>query len=260
MARSGLQKICLLLVISLRLNAAALAGDIPLKSVTGVRNINGVAVQLPAMDPSKSNGSTLVIDYSGVQDTAPAVVNALFASNNNCAAYGTNVVVTSESSSLAADESGNAVLSSKISFAVWACIQNSVPDTRVVYELRQLGPFKTKVPVITTSPGLPIKTKLAQMSNISCNISFSLVVSPHEITVKAATKDLENSAALASYPTGATGFSQGVVQLIADNFRQLLDPSAILKTAVHPDQGPIEFTDASFSLAEDKLQAVIKFK
>lgn len=257
MTRSRLQRICLLLALSLRLDATALAGDIPLKPVAGVRNINGVAVQLPTLDSSNSRSSMLVIDYSGVQDTAQAVVKALFAPNNDCA--GTNIVVTPESSSLMADESGSAMLSLKMSFAVWACIQNSVPDTKVVYELRQLGPFTTKVPVITTSPGLPIRTKLAQGANISCNISFSLVVSPHEITVKAATKDLENNAALASYPSGATGFSQSVVQPIAENFRQLLDPNAVLKTARH-DQSPIEFTEASFSLAENKLQAVIKIK
>jgi hypothetical protein len=44
---------------------------------------------------------------------------------------------------------------------MWDCRENPVPNSKVEWEMKSIGPIKTKVPRVVTWPGSPIKNKLA---------------------------------------------------------------------------------------------------
>lgn len=60
---------------------------------------------------------------------------------------------------------GGAVFSISGEVTMWACAENPVPNSRVDWEIKNVGlGIKTKVPVVRTWPGDPIKTKLGSQS------------------------------------------------------------------------------------------------
>jgi hypothetical protein len=259
--RFRLVRIALLLLVGLPVLAFAEDPPVaPPNPTTSTQSVGGVNVQLSLQDLSGSSEAKFVVDYADLQDKLPAVLGALIGSNNNCASFGSNVVVSIESASLNANDNGDVSLNVKMSFTTWVCIQNAIPNTTIEYEVKQIGPLKTKVPVIRTNPGSPIKTVVSRSPDFSYNISFSLVAAPHEISINATLPDLKDVPAVAGYPSGAIGFSQNVVQVFADKFVKVLSPNDLLQKAAAGLHSGVEFQKASFVNTNNKLQAVIILK
>jgi hypothetical protein len=81
---------------------------------------------------------------------------------NNCQNFSSNNRVARISSEGLRLEEDQAVLTLQGDVEVWDCRQNPVPNTKVEWEHKDLGlGLKTQVPVVRTSPGIPIQNKLA---------------------------------------------------------------------------------------------------
>lgn len=78
-------------------------------------------------------------------------------SADNFVAEGEWVGLSVQEGKLKADRRG--------SLSIWQCLENPVPNTKVEWEIKSVGlGIKTKVPVVKTWPGSPIKNRLLEQS------------------------------------------------------------------------------------------------
>lgn len=103
---------------------------------------------------------TIRIDLSTLRNR---IVDLLPVSGENCRSIGSNnLVIRYENPALTVD-SGKLKLEAKGRTTNWACIENPIPNSKVEWEIKDLGlGVKTKIPVLTKSPGSPIKTIVAE--------------------------------------------------------------------------------------------------
>jgi hypothetical protein len=113
---------------------------------------------------ASNSGQTTTIDLRVLIDLSPLQTNSqglLNVPDDNCRNYSaSNFVLSIAEASLNAD--GNRLtLNASGKFDRWACVENPVPGTKVEWQIKDVGlGIKTKIPVVVTSPGSPIKTVL----------------------------------------------------------------------------------------------------
>jgi len=101
------------------------------------------------------------LDLSDLQHKLPAVIATLNLPHNNCQRFASDNVVASPQTSALVLANNTPTLSISGSSSVWACLENPVPETKVIWSVQQIAPgVKTKVPTVVTSAGSPLKTKL----------------------------------------------------------------------------------------------------
>jgi hypothetical protein len=101
-------------------------------------------------------------NLSDLQAKFRDLISTISLPTNNCQSFSTNNPVVRISSQGLRLEEGQAVLTLQGDVDVWDCRQNPVPNTKVEWELKDVGlGVKTKVPIVRTSPGNPIKNKVA---------------------------------------------------------------------------------------------------
>lgn len=107
----------------------------------------------------------VIANLSDLQRKIGAIVDTFPLPHENCGSYsGNNPVVKLPTKSLTV--SGNkALFSLSGNVEMWDCRENPIPNSKVEWEVKDIGfGIKTKVPVVTTWPGSPIKNMLASQS------------------------------------------------------------------------------------------------
>lgn len=150
--------------------------------VSVAQDVNGVKINLDVSSffrvVSKADGLYLDARVEGdlhdLQAKFGSIVDTFPLPKGNCNSYKPdNLVVDLPSKSLHAQGSIALIkVSGKVD--VWSCFENPVPNTKLVWDIRNIGfGIKTKVPVIKTWPGSPIKNKtLTQPFDASLPVSL----------------------------------------------------------------------------------------
>ncbi len=131
------------------------------------QNVNGVnvTVNVTSLISVQTNPGSLAVtakvdaDLFDLQQKIGAIVDTFALPTGNCDNKGLgkiNPVVTISSKSLAA-QGGQAVLSIGGHVDAWTCVDGP-PNSEVQWQMKKIGPIKTKVPVIHTWPSV-IKNK-----------------------------------------------------------------------------------------------------
>jgi hypothetical protein len=108
---------------------------------------------------------TLKIDLSALQANASSLLP-----QDNCRSFSANNVTAKIETSTLVVENGKLKLNVKGDASVWLCTQNPVPNSKVVWEEKNVGlGIKTRIPVVQTWPGTPIKSVLAVQSYTMSN-------------------------------------------------------------------------------------------
>jgi hypothetical protein len=102
-----------------------------------------------------------VADLGDIQRKIPQLVAGANLPSNNCGSYSANNPVVALTNTNLTFSGGAAVFHTNGSVAMWDCRENPVPNSKVEWQIKDVGfGIKTKVPVVSTWPGNPIKNKL----------------------------------------------------------------------------------------------------
>ncbi|WP_300443268.1 hypothetical protein [Zoogloea sp.] len=106
----------------------------------------------------------------------PTLIDKLDYNRDNCKSYKPDNIVPNIGRRALDSDGAKAVIKLGGSVEVWSCFENPIPATKLVWKVKQIGFFKTKVPVIETSPGSPLKTRtLSQSFDTSIPISLKIL-------------------------------------------------------------------------------------
>jgi hypothetical protein len=192
---------------------------------------------------------SIVLDFSGLRQKLPAVLSTFFPTNN-CAQYGgRNLVMPLTHSELRAGND-SVVLAFAGRVETWICIENPVPNSTVEWEVQSVGPVKTKVPVVRTSPGAPIRTKVdAQEFSVSYFLSTQAEGSKIKVRV--------NQSGPNGNANNLTNTGVDVAEQVRAVVQQLIDLE--LSSVLPPAYGGIELTidDAKLTLNGERLEVAI---
>lgn len=78
----------------------------------------------------------------------------------NCRSYSANNPVVSLAQKELRSEANSGLIVIAGSVTMWDCRENPIPNSKVEWEIKKVGPIKTKVPKVVTWKGDPIKNKL----------------------------------------------------------------------------------------------------
>ena len=117
-------------------------------------------------------------DLRDLQGKFGAIVDTFRLPKDNCGSYKPdNLVVDLPTKSLT-PQGSTAVLKVSGKIDVWSCFENPVPKTKIEWEVKNIGfGIKTKVPVVKTWPGDPIKTRV-----LSQPFEAALPVAIHKVS------------------------------------------------------------------------------
>lgn len=102
-----------------------------------------------------------VANLGDLQRKIPQLISGANLPSDNCGSYSANNPVVSLTNTRLTFSGAAALFHTDGSAAVWDCRENPVPNSKVEWELKKVGlGIKTKVPVVKTWPGSPIKNKL----------------------------------------------------------------------------------------------------
>lgn len=160
---------CALPIASCPLLAQPANSEVLVGPVTVTQDVAGIKVDLVLSSSfrleSKSDGlyldARVDADLQDLQRKFASIVDTFPLPKENCKSYKPdNLVVDLPTKSLEA-RGGTAVINIAGKVDVWTCLENPVPNTKVEWEMKQIGFIKTKIPVLKTWPGSPIKNKTA---------------------------------------------------------------------------------------------------
>jgi len=183
--RSG-SSLCVGALTFLALLSAAPANaaqDYSIGPITYSKTINGVSVSLPAratfgvgLNGLKAHvEATVYGDLVDLQAKIGSIVDTFALPTDNCRSFSANNPVVSIPRKELTFRDGKGLFSIGGTVAVWDCRENPVPNSRVDWEIRKVGlGIKTKVPVVHTWPGDPIKNKLLSQP-FDADLPFDLV-------------------------------------------------------------------------------------
>ena len=101
------------------------------------------------------------LDLSDLQRKLPAIVGKLELPHNNCQRFAADNVVAAPQSGALVLANNTASLSISGLSSIWTCLQNPIPESKVVWSAQQIAPgVRTQVPNVVTSAGAPIKSKV----------------------------------------------------------------------------------------------------
>jgi hypothetical protein len=101
-----------------------------------------------------------VADLGDIQRKIPQFIAGANLPKDNCRSYSANNPVVSLTNTKLTFANGATVFHTNGDVDIWDCRENPVPNSKVEWQMKSIGPIKTKVPVVSTWPGNPIKNKL----------------------------------------------------------------------------------------------------
>lgn len=143
--------------------------EVQIGPVNYQQDVNGVPVSVAATTFVKVETSDNAIelrarvvgDFVDLQRKIGPIVDTFDLPRENCRSYSPNNPVVSLPTKALTFRDGTALFSVGGSVTMWECLENPIPNSKVEWELRDIGlGIKTKVPVVVTWPGSPIKTIL----------------------------------------------------------------------------------------------------
>lgn len=274
LAAPALVSLCWLatiLVLCGQVFAGVAATKVISSPVNIVQTVNGVSVTIPVRAESvfQIDGDTAHVDIEVIGGLADleakigAIVDALPLPRENCRSYSANNPVVTLSRPTLSFQEGDAVLLIKGAVTMWDCRENPVPNSKVEFKEQNLGlGIKTKVPIVTTWPGSPIKNVLASQSFEFGLPAYFEKVDDKIFAIKLVRRDTPDTK-----PDDAFAKIKGGVLSIAgvnandrlqDTLTKLIDPQKLLLTLPGGIRElPLKVTDPKFALRDDHLAVII---
>ncbi|ESZ10158.1 hypothetical protein [Mesorhizobium sp. L48C026A00] len=137
------------------------------------QDVNGISVAIVAtsyfkvrtVDGRAEIKARAVGDLSDLQSKIGAIVDTFELPTQNCRSYSADNPVVSISRKELLFRDGTLMFSIGGNVTMWDCRENPIPNSKVEWEIKDVGfGIKTKVPVVVTWPGDPIKSKLVSQS------------------------------------------------------------------------------------------------
>jgi hypothetical protein len=208
------------------------------------QNVNGVPVNVSAatfirVDSANNRiqlNARVVGDLSDLQQKIGAIVDTFNLPHDNCGSYSANNPVVSIPRKELPIKDGAAVFSIGGSVTLWECVENPIPNSKVEWEIRNIGlGIKTKVPVVKTWPGSPIKTILVTQP-FDAHLPIALVKKDeHTVAIEFSNPDIELKGQYAFITKGILNVAGvNVNQKAEDALRKAIDPEK-LQVAI-PDE------------------------
>jgi hypothetical protein len=238
------------------------------------QDVNGVAVTIVARTYFKIQTienklylkAQVIGDLGDLQRKIGPIVDSFKLPWENCRSYSANNPVVDIPRKELPFRDGSAVFSVGGKVTMWQCLENPVPNSKVEWRLRDLGfGIKTKVPVVVTWPGSPIKTILVTQP-FDADLPITLVRN-NEATVSLVVgrPDIELKGPLAFIAKGVLNIAGiDVNQKAADALRKAIDPEKLRLTIpeqfqeFNPKIDSARFVDYEGKLAiEMNLSALI---
>jgi hypothetical protein len=210
-----------------------------------------VETRITESEDSAGVRTSVKLDLSDFQRKIGEILGDLGVSQENCRSFGPNFVVTPGSVRFESF-AGSVFIVIGGTVTGWMCLENPVPNSKVDFEMRNLGlGIKTKVPVVKTWPGSPIK-------NIISRQGFSMSL-PVFIRVEGRTGRLEvgpvrergPDTILAAVPDSIATEIQRLGRSKSQAALDALDIWRYIPEGLR--QGPFTIEDANISLDGDKL-------
>jgi hypothetical protein len=249
------------------------ADDVKIGPIEYQQEVNGVTVNVSVMthvrvdsvDNKIRLGVRVVGDLSDLQRKIGPIVDSFNLPRNNCGSYSPNNPVVAIPRKELTFRNGTPVFEIGGSVTMWQCVENPVPNSKIEWEIKKIGPIKTKVPVLKTWPGDPIKTILLKQS-FEASLPIGLAKHDHaSVGVTFSKPDIQL--------TGKYAFiTNGVLQIAGidinkkahDALRKAIDP-AKLRLAIPEELRKFNpavesarlFDDAGHLAAEIKLNAEV---
>jgi hypothetical protein len=178
------------------------------------------------------------LDLGKLQTKMPALVENLDWPKDRCQQFADdNLITTPTGATLYAAADGGVKLSVEGSYQIWSCGKNPVLSTKVVWSAQQVAPgVTTQVPVVVTSPGPPVTTRLAEDTTTwSWNVSVAPAASSAKdeagaITRVMVTPDTSNSKTKPAGVWTRVQSKSGVPDQIGKLFDQLFSPATFAPT------------------------------
>jgi hypothetical protein len=186
------------------------------------QTLNGVPVSLPATATvtGVSNGTAticVVVDLSDLQQKIGSVVDTFHFPTDNCASYSPRNPVVSLPTKQLTYATDSAVLNLVGSVTDWECLQNPIPNSKIVWEMRKIGSFKTLVPVVVTWPAPPIKTVLL-VQPFNASLPFHLTtVNPQTIELQPGVPSISLQGQYAFITNGVLSIAGVNINVVAYN-------------------------------------------
>lgn len=208
------------------------------------QNVNGIAVNLSATTYIKIETinnklylkARVVGDLVDLQRKIGTIVDTFDLPRDNCRSYSPNNPVVSIPRKELRYADGAAVFSIGGSVTMWQCVENPIPNSRVDWEIRDIGlGIRTRVPVVRTWPGSPIKTILVRQP-FDADLPVLLVKNgDHAVGVQFSRPDIELKGDFAFITKGALKIAGvDINQKAYDALQKAIDPQKLQLTI--PDE------------------------
>ena len=189
---------------------SASAGAVEIAPMTQPVDVNGVAVQVTLrgdLKPTIANRvltvrAEVVIDLADLQAKLGQIVATFPLPRDNCASFKPDNIVASLSEAGIGAREGAAIVVLKGNVEIWTCLENPVPKTKVEMQVKDVGfGIKTKVPVVITWPGDPLKTRLASQS-FTASVPFLLRAQGESVGIEPGQPSIDLTGQYASITEG----------------------------------------------------------
>jgi len=171
-------------------------------------------------------------DLGDLQRKIGAIVDSFKLPWENCRSYSPNNPVVDIPRKELPFRDGAAVFSIGGKVTMWQCLENPIPNTKVEWQLRDVGfGIKTKVPVVVTWPGSPIKTILLTQP-FDADLPITLVRNNEStVSLNVGSPDIELKGSLAFITKGVLSVAGiDINQKAADALRKVVDPEKLKLT------------------------------
>jgi hypothetical protein len=215
-------------------------GEVLIGPIDYFQDVNGVKVDITAktylklttVDNRVDVKLRVLGDLFDLQRKIGEIVDTFRLPRENCHSFSpNNPVVDIPRKELRANVDG-ATFSIGGTVTMWECLENPVPNSKVDWEIRKIGlGIKTKVPVVHTWPGNPIKTILATQP-FDADLPLNIVKSnDHSVGVEFSKPDIELKGQYAFITKGVLKIAGvDVNQKAYEALQKAIDPSKLLLT------------------------------
>lgn len=198
-------------------------------------------------------------DLSDLQAKIGSIIDTIKLPNDNCPSYKPDIALPTIWGKELQTAGTSAILWLHGYIDVWSCVQNPVPNSKVEWVMKKIGPIKTKVPKVVTWQGNPIKNKdLTQPFDISESAQL-VKVDDHTVALQLGSPDVKLGGKFVFITKGILSIAGVNVNAKAkEALDKAVDPSK-LKVSI-PDeilQYNPRIDGASFQSVGSKLFAVI---
>jgi hypothetical protein len=233
--------IALLFGVLPTLSAAAPEPDeVQIGPVEYQQSVNGVSVVVSAttyakvvtVDNKIYLKARIVGDLVDLQRKIGAIVDTFDLPRDNCRSYSPNNPVVSIPRKELLFRDGAAIFSLGANVVMWQCLENPVPNTKVEWQVKDIGfGIKTKVPVVISWPGSPIKTILVRQP-FDADLPVTLVKNnDHAVGLQFSKPDIELGGQYAFITKGVLKIAGvDINQKAYDALQKAIDPEKLRLT------------------------------